>query len=48
MIINVNPDVMHILFFNSLGLLYLFSFLGLEVLCNLRLLRIEIYFCYYY
>lgn len=44
-IINVNPDMMHICFF-LIGLLYLFYFQGLGVLRIWRGLHIDIYFCY--
>lgn len=47
-IINVNPNMMHIFFFFLMFgfALFIVFFSGVGVLCILRLLRIEIYFCY--
>lgn len=48
-IIDVNPNIMHILIFKCLGLLYLFSFGGWDgyvMYPETATIRIEIYFCY--
>lgn len=48
-IINVNPNMMHIFIFKCLGLLYLFSLgggVGGVMYPETATIRIEIYFCY--